>query len=178
MFRRSSRTVTSTGRPFNVFDVIVDVLLILAILSLAVGCSPRDGDRAQAPDTTTSDASAEPEAFFPKQAPAADDPGTIFLGKLVLDGRCLCVKSPEGVAIPVWRPEHELDASGKRLLVRDQKGRTIAKVGERVRMTGYEAGPSPRDVANVTDRRTARQLRERCSGTYYWPVGFEVSRLR
>jgi len=145
--------------------------LALAVVSLATAAC---GAGLAAGGDQTNASAPRAEVFFPQQWPGGESMMAETSGELILDDEgCLRVKATpkDPGTTPVWPADYELDAGGGEVRVLDEEGRVAASVGEEVFMGGGEVG-SIEGISTV-DGRTARELRERCSGEY-WLVGTEV----
>jgi len=90
-------------------------------------------------------------------------------GRLILDDEgCLRVKGTSGYSdvVPVWPAEFEPEVVGEEVRVLNEEGRGAAKVGADIFLGGGSVGDSIKDGTGLSPR-TARDLRERCQGTYW-----------
>lgn len=108
-------------------------------------------------------------AAFPRQKPADGEQVTmqaLLSGQLRLVDDCLRVyagEDDETGLLPIWPAGYALEAEGDALLILDETGVIVARVGEQVELGG---GPlSDEAAAEVVD-----QLPEQCPGPY-WLVG-------
>jgi hypothetical protein len=119
--------------------------------------------------TTAVEGAPEDEVFFPRQRKSGLGPSALGHGKLVVDEEgCIRMKPlPQDPGfVPIWPPDYELDTEGDKIEILNGKGKVVAQVGKEVSMGGGQV-----DVQrSLVDARTARELRERCSGGGYWLV--------
>ncbi len=130
------------------------ILLALVAFSLAAACGAAS--------------SPSPEVFFPQLRPnVSGGPDAATGGKLALgEEGCLRVKSSADDSsgwVPIWPASYELVTRGEEIRILDGKGRVVAQVGKEVSIGGGEAGLQ-KDFVKAS---MARELRERCPGTYW-----------
>lgn len=157
-------------------------VLVVAMAACGGGSSAGEpeaaGKNAQAASSTSQSSSASQAASSPDQAaPPSSAPGVFFprqkasvntyymatwRGELVLDREgCLRVRG-DGSVVPVWPPGFGVEALGDEVRVLNRRGKVVARVGDEVEIGGGGAPP-----AAVVDKRTERELRERCPGDYW-----------
>lgn len=134
-------------------------------------------DRLAEPGTNGAGMSSPSGILFPKRQESRVEPLALTGGVLFVDGSgCLRLNQSlrgggTSTKTPVWPPGYELAyGEGGELLILDEAGEVVAKVGDEVRMGG---GEYPIEVLPNVDERTRRELAERCPGPYWW-VGSEV----
>jgi hypothetical protein len=119
------------------------------------------------------------EVFFPQQRrPVGIGPAAGAVGKLVVDDDgCIRLKpTPKDPGyIPIWPAEFELEVAGGEIRILDGMGQVVAKVGEEVDLMGGEAGSSLEGFG-IVDKRTKRELYERCRLRSYWFVSPDTPR--
>ena len=79
---------------------------------------------------------------------------------------CLRVRpsaDDSGGWVPIWPASYEPATRGEEIRILDGKGRVVAQVGKEVSIGGGEAGLHK----GFIKASTARELRERCPGTYW-----------
>ncbi len=70
----------------------------------------------------------------------------------------------------LWTPRYEPNTGGGSIRVLDRKGRTVAKVGEKVLVGGGALDRETLGEHDFMEERKMRKLFERCSGNDYWMV--------
>lgn len=109
------------------------------------------------------------EVFFPQRA----QPGSGFdagvTGKLVVDGAdCLRLRDKWGDdTVPLWPPGYELNVGGGSTRVLDARGRTVGRVGGKEITLGGGGVTVGMVKGGLLDRRTERELLQRCLGDYF-----------
>lgn len=154
--------MTSTSRATHPQIRHVQLLLLFALLGL-ISC------RSEPTPTPTSET-----VFFPKynlvDGKWVSMTGEIE-GELVRVGDCLrLVSNLDGTSyLIVWPPPYELDEGGSALLIRDETGRTVARLGEEIYMGGGESR-SLESNPGVTEQLISEIESSGCSGPY-WIAG-------
>jgi hypothetical protein len=137
---------------------------LVAISLAAAACGAAPGTQ----DQTTTASSPPVEVFFPKQTePVRFGYDEALSGELVRDGEgCLRVRYQGGAVVPLWPPDLEPSVKGDEVRVLDGEGRTVGQVGAKIDMGG---GGIREDALteDILDRRTKRELLERCPGGYF-----------
>ncbi len=149
-------------------------LALLAVPLLAACGADPDARTREGPgaNPTTMDASSRASGvFFPQVREGLDGgPDAMMGGKLVLDERG-CLRLQLGDEVPVWPANLRLETAGETVRVTDKGGGIVAEVGKEVFMGGGQFG-LPK---NVVSPRTARELRDRCPGSYWIAVAPSMS---
>jgi hypothetical protein len=191
MSKQSEKTMT----PRSSHRLATVLALSSVVFSLTVAACGGGGPAAERPEQThatasTTGASSQAatteastyqtevfrgkEVFFPQQRrPVGIGPAAGGVVKLVLDDDgCIRFKPlpKDPGLIPIWPAEFELDVRGGEIRILNGRGRVVAKVGQEVNMMGGEAGGSSLEGYNIVDKRTKRELYERCRLRYYWFV--------
>jgi hypothetical protein len=108
--------------------------------------------------------------FFPKHREGAV-PDARAGGKLVLDEHgCIRLELSENgpAPTPIWPYEYETSVEdGEEIVVLDGRGRMLARIGDKVYLSGGFVGRTLEGIAGV-DPQTKRELRERCPGQYWY----------
>lgn len=136
------------------------LLLLLAGMSACRNTSSaRPGD--DAPDRMRD----HPSIAFPRQSPGREAVYEALLqGRLVLEGGCLRVETPEGASyLVLWPPRAELRDGPAR--VADRETGAEVRMGEPIRLSGGEVPLVPSVL-----RRLENPLPEGCPGPY-WLAG-------
>ena len=120
------------------------------------------------------------EVYFPKQdgSLAMDQEMDSFVGKLVLNGKCLNVDSVirvrDRVLFPVpplliWPDTFTLSTEGEVVGIVDAAGRTVARVGDDVQFSGADIS-----YGQAMERSGLREITPACSAPY-WVVADDFS---
>ena len=165
------------------------LLAVTAIVGIALGgcaeeTSPGQRNAAATPEATGSRTPSaaeppdehtvggeggDPEVFLAHQAPDPDGFATALIGgELVLEGRgCLRIARQRGPSpVPVWPSGYGARVEGDEVRVVNGRGRTVARVGERIRAGGGEV--SSLNELNAVEREEAREIQERCASGRHW----------
>ena len=95
--------------------------------------------------------------------------GTLASGRLVVDDEgCLRLRDGVGPTVPLWPPSYELDSGDDTVRVLDADGAVVARVGKEASLGG---GIDDSMVRRRVGNRTARELLERCPGSYFLVQG-------
>jgi hypothetical protein len=95
-------------------------------------------------------------------------------GELVKTGDCLrLIASPSNTSyLVVWPPGYELDEEGSNILIRDNSGQVVARVGEEVYMGGGGGDRETFDgVPGVSKQLAAEIKNSGCPGPYWFSGG-------
>jgi hypothetical protein len=137
---------------------------LVAISLAAAACGAAPGAR----DQTTTASSPPVEVFFPKQTePVKAGYDEAQSGELVRDAEgCLRVRYQGGAVVPLWPPDLEPSVKGDEVRVIDGEGRVVGRVGAEISVGG--GGIREESLTeDILDRRTKRELLERCPGAYF-----------
>jgi len=147
-------------------------LAALAAISLSTaacggGSATQDPTTPSSTASTTTASSTNAEVFFPKQKPAKLGYEELQSGELVRDAEgCLRVRYQGGNVVPLWPANLEPSVRGDEVQVLDGEGRVVGRVGEKISMGG--GGVTEEMLTeDILDRRTKRELLERCPGAYF-----------
>ena len=108
------------------------------------------------------------KVYFPKQdgTLAADDGMERYIGKLVLDRRCLMADIVSGGRhLLIWPDTFTLDLDDEVAGIVDESGRVVARVGDEVRFNAFSIS-----YQEAMDHTGLREITPACSGGY-WVVG-------
>ena len=153
------------------------VLLVLAACLALCGCGAEPPEGGPPADGTPVGGSSgtvpSAEIFFPRLKKGAGF-DALLDGRLVVDGAgCLRIGSGEST-VPLWMRGWELETADGGPRVLDDRGRTVGRVGEKVKLGGGEVTDGMVEGgAMVGGRRTARELLERCPGDYFLVTGHQ-----
>ena len=108
-----------------------------------------------------------PTPYFPVQAEVQEmGLDALLSGELVLDDGCLRVHD----TLILWPYGYTLEIEGGDILVVNEHGEWVAKVGDRVRMGGGHIS------AEFAEEKIGRSLPEGCTGPF-WLVAFSVEKV-
>lgn len=114
--------------------------------------------------------SGVPGVLFPRhETPVGGPmPQAATTGYLVVDeAGCLRLTySGSYNNVLVWPPDYSLKAAGGEVLVLNEEGETVARVGDKVHLGGGEVGTSLEGIEALSER-TRRELQESCPGSYW-----------
>ena len=134
---------------------------------LVTGCvenPPQNGDSVN----TSSSA-----PFFPVQKdPNLDYMEALLVGELVIEDGCLRVDDD----LLVWPHGFSLSIEGEVIQVIDGTGQPIARVGDKVEVSGGEVGTSELPEGYLSEI-SAQLPSDRCLGPY-WIIGEEISVIK
>ena len=119
-----------------------------------------------------------PVAYFPtlKEAPQTGYTLQLSRGRLVVESGCIRLRSPLPTygfffgpsRMIVWPYGYSVCVEGNRMVIRNEKGEAVARVGDFVRVGG---GAISRQTAELV---VSRPLPEKCHGPYYVVSGVIV----
>lgn len=150
---------------------LVTALTAAAVVLGAAACAGGPETEGAGTANRTEASSGGPGVFLARQVPDPKGFATSLIrGKLVLDDRgCFLVDGAGASLVPVWPFRYEARVEGDEVRVVNGRGRTVARVGERIRAGGGEVS-SLNDLGAV-EREEAREIQERCPSKTYWLVG-------
>ena len=143
-------------------------------LAMGGGYSDRGDERCQGPSFGGNDIKVLPdvEVYFPKQdgSLAIDQEMESFVGRLVLDRKCLrvdSVRDRDRVVFPVpplviWPDTFTLSTEGEVVGIVDAAGRTVARVGDDVQFSAADVS-----YGQAMERSGLREISPACSGPYW-----------
>jgi len=144
---------------------MIGIGIIVSIL--VTGCvenTPQNGDSVN----TSSSA-----PFFPVQKdPNLDYMEALLVGELVIEDGCLRVDDD----LLVWPHGFSLSIEGEVIQVIDDTGQPIARVGDKVEVSGGEVGTSELPEGYLSEI-SAQLPSDRCLGPY-WIIGEEISVIK
>ena len=143
-------------------------------LSMGGGGGRSDDERCPGPAWGANSIKVLPdvEVYFPKQdgSLAIDQEMESFVGRLVLDRRCLrvdSVRDRDRVVYPVpplviWPDTFTLSTEGEVVGIVDAAGRTVARVGDDVQFSAADVS-----YGQAMERSGLREISPACSGPYW-----------
>ena len=144
---------------------MIGIGIIVSIL--VTGCvenPPQNGD-------SVNNSSSVP--FFPVQKdPSPDYMEALLVGELVIEDGCLRVDDD----LLVWPHGFSLSIEGEVIQVIDGTGQPIARVGDKVEVSGGEVGTSELPEGYLSEI-SAQLPSDRCLGPY-WIIGEEISVIK
>ena len=144
---------------------MIGIGIIVSIL--VTGCvenTPQNGDSVN----TSSSA-----PFFPVQKdPNLDYMEALLVGELVIEDGCLRVDDD----LLVWPHGFSLSIEGEVIQVIDGTGQPIARVGDKVEVSGGEVGTSELPEGYLSE--ISAQLPSDCCLGPYWIIGEEISVIK
>jgi hypothetical protein len=144
---------------------MIGIGIIVSIL--VTGCvenTPQNGDSVN----TSSSA-----PFFPVQKdPNLDYMEALLVGELVIEDGCLRVDDD----LLVWPHGFSLSIEGEVIQVIDDTGQPIARVGDKVEVSGGEVGTSELPEGYLSE--ISAQLPSDCCLGPYWIIGEEISVIK
>jgi len=124
------------------------LLIAAAVILLVIVVVTRSPDVSPAPEVS----------FFPVQKEVQSEVmGLLLQGELVLDNGCLRVHDE----LILWPYGYSLKTEGKEIWVIDDKGQTVAHIGDLVRLGGGEI------PAFFAEEKLGQLLPEGCEGPYF-----------
>jgi|LGVE01.1.fsa_nt_gb hypothetical protein len=145
---------------------IIGIGIIVSIL--VTGCVEKPSQNGGSDNTSSS------APFFPVQ----NDPNpncymtALLVGELVIEDCCLRV----GDDLLVWPHGFSLSIECEVIQVIDDTGQPIARVGEKVKVSGGEVGTSELPGGYLSEL-SAKLPSDRCPGPY-WIVGDEITVIK
>ena len=108
---------------------------------------------------------SSPAPFFPVQRGGLDQMDALLEGRLELDNGCLRVKYFDDNYLLIWPHGFSLRTEGKEIQVIDSDGQLVARVGDRMKVSGGEVHAEFDEF--IAEEIIGQPLLDNCTGPYW-----------